>query len=73
MLKSDAIRRFGSASALARALNIKPPSIYGWPDTVPPLRQLQLEALTDGALAADPALKIEKKPPALPTATGENQ
>jgi DNA-binding transcriptional regulator YdaS (Cro superfamily) len=52
MLTKDAIAHFGSQAGLARALNIKPPSVADWGETVPPLRQLQLEALTGGKLRA---------------------
>lgn len=58
MKTSEAIKHFGSASALARALGIKPPSVAGWGEDVPDLRQLQLEALTGGVLRADDRLKI---------------
>ena len=58
MRKSDALGHFGgSPSALARALGIKPESIYSWGDEVPGLRQLQLEELTQGVLKADPRFK----------------
>lgn len=60
MRTEDAIKHFGTASALARALKIKPPSIYGWGECVPKLRQLQLEELTGGELKADPALKLSE-------------
>lgn len=56
MRTSDAIEHFGSQAALARALNIKPPSVADWGDSVPPLRQLQIEALTGGKLRADPSI-----------------
>ena len=58
---NDAINFFGSESALAKALGIKPSSVYDWRDVVPDLRQLQLESLTHGELKADERLK----PPAL--------
>lgn len=59
MRTQDAIDHFGSRSALARALGINAASTYSWRDEVPPLRQLQLEALTDGKLRADPRFKPE--------------
>ena len=58
MKTSDAINHFGSGTALAKALGIKQPSVSGWGDEVPALRQLQLEALTSGALVADADLKL---------------
>lgn len=48
MLTKDAIQHFGTQAALARALNIRQQSITDWGDTVPPLRQIQLEKLTAG-------------------------
>lgn len=56
MTKDDAINYFGSQAALADALGIKQPSVAEW-DSVPDLRQLQLEILTHGKLKADPAIK----------------
>jgi transcriptional repressor of cell division inhibition gene dicB len=53
MRTCDAIKYFGDEKALAAALGIKAPSIYGWGETVPKLRQLQLEKITDGKLKAD--------------------
>jgi transcriptional repressor of cell division inhibition gene dicB len=58
MRKSEALEHFGnSPSALARALGIRPESIYSWGEIVPGLRQLQLERLTKGALKADSKFK----------------
>lgn len=59
MTKSEAIKHFGSASKLARALRISRAAVSRWPEnTVPALRQFQLEALTGGKLTADPDLKM---------------
>lgn len=52
MKTSDAIEHFGSKSALAAALGIKPPSVYDWGDEVPLGRQFQIELITEGALRA---------------------
>jgi hypothetical protein len=49
----EAINYFRSKSALAAALGIEPPSVYGWKEYPPALRQLQLEELTGGALRAE--------------------
>lgn len=57
MLTKDAIAHFNDSQAeLARALGIKPQSISDWGDTVPKLRQLQLERITGGALKAAPEI-----------------
>lgn len=53
MKTKDAISYFKSQSALARALGIRPPSVAGWGEVVPELRQLQIEAITGGQLKAD--------------------
>ena len=49
----DAITHFGSPTALARALNIKPPSIYCWGELVPKGRAYELQHITSGALRVD--------------------
>ena len=54
MTKDEAIAAFGTQAALADALGITQGSVSLWPDKVPVLRQLQLEALTQGRLKADP-------------------
>ena len=36
MDKQTAIKLFESASALARAVGCAPPSVFGWPDPLPP-------------------------------------
>ena len=49
----DAITRFGSQVALAGALGISKAAVNKWGYDVPPLRQLQLQALTGGELRPD--------------------
>jgi DNA-binding transcriptional regulator YdaS (Cro superfamily) len=56
MLKKDAIAHFGSQRRVAEALGIKQPSVANWPEIVPPLRQVQLEVVTQGKLKADPTI-----------------
>lgn len=62
MRTQDAIEHFKSRRALAGALGIAPESTYGWGEFVPPLRQLQLEMLTSGALQAEPKYKPGPQP-----------
>ena len=50
MKTADAIAYFGTRYAIGKALGIEPASVYQWGEIVPPLRQLQLEILTRGAL-----------------------
>ncbi len=52
MRTSEAISHFGSQHKLARALGIKQGSVGKWREFPPPVRQIQLERLTNGALRA---------------------
>lgn len=52
MKTTEAIKFFGSKAALAEALGIKQQSINDWSDTVPFIRQQQIEKLTGGKLKA---------------------
>lgn len=56
MRTDQVIEHFGSQAAVARALGIRQPSVCEWGETPPPLRQLQIERITAGALRADPAI-----------------
>jgi len=54
MTKDQAVGHFDTQVKLAEALGITQGSVAGWGVYPPPLRQLQLEALTGGALKAEP-------------------
>lgn len=54
MTRDEAIMFFGSPSKLARVLCVHQSTTYGWLDRIPPLRQLQIEAASRGALRAGP-------------------
>lgn len=54
MLKEEAIKHYGSQSALARALGIAQASVAGWSEYPPDGRQLQIEKITKGKLKAEP-------------------
>lgn len=54
MKTADAIKHFGSQEKLGAALRMRQPSVSKWGEYPPPRRQLQLERLTQGALAAEP-------------------
>ena len=54
MNKADAIKAFGTAAELARALGITRAAVHQWGDTVPLARQYQVERLTRGKLKAPP-------------------
>lgn len=51
-IEDDDERRAAAIRAIADVLDIKTPSIYGWKETVPPLRQIQIERITQGKLKA---------------------
>jgi len=51
--RSQAIEHFGSVSALASALSISKAAVFAWGETIPELRQHQLEKLTAGKLRAE--------------------
>ena len=52
---TDLLSHYGSIAAIARAVNISRPSIHGWKARgIPPLRQVQIENLTEGKLKAAP-------------------
>lgn len=55
MLTHEVITLFGSQHAVAEKLGIKQPSVANWGAEPPHLRQLQIEALTGGALKASSA------------------
>lgn len=54
MKTADVVKHFGSTYAVAAALGIKQPSVMGWGEHPPALRQFQIEALTGGELKAEP-------------------
>lgn len=54
MLKTEVIQHFGGVVETARQLGLSQPSVTNWEDPLPVLRQLQIEALTHGALRAGP-------------------
>ena len=57
MKKKDAIQFFETQEKLAKALGISQAAVGEWGEDVPDLRQLQLEALTNGKLQAAARLK----------------
>ena len=54
MTKDQAIAQFGTQLKLAEALGIQQSAVSLWGEFPPELRQLQIEALTKGALKAGP-------------------
>jgi hypothetical protein len=65
MTKDQAVAEFGTQVKLAEALGIKSQgSVAAWGEYPPPLRQLQIEALTGGKLKAEPDCDKFRFPPA---------
>lgn len=54
MTKSQAIKHFGSVSALAKALGTTYEAVRQWEEEIPELRQYQIEVVSGGALKAAP-------------------
>ena len=54
------IKHFGSGTALAKALGIKPSAVYQW-KRVPPRRALEIEKLTQGVFKASLATDATPK------------
>ena len=65
MHTKTAVNHFGSQKALAEALGITQPSVAEWGEFPPPLRQIQIQAVTCGELEAEPGC--------LPTAPTEQR
>lgn len=53
MTKTQALAFFRTTTAIATALRISYQAVHRW-EAIPPLRQLQLERLSQGQLQADP-------------------
>jgi DNA-binding transcriptional regulator YdaS (Cro superfamily) len=54
MKTQEAISFFGTQSKLAEALAITDGAVSQWGEYPPRLRQLEIQALTDGQLVAEP-------------------
>ena len=55
------VEHFGGQTKLAKALGIRQSSVATWGEIVPPLRQIQVERLTDGKFKASPDVFGAKK------------
>lgn len=62
MRKDEAIKHFGTASALADALGIRVASVSEWGEMVPEGRAYQLQVMTAGALRVDPSVYQKRAP-----------
>lgn len=61
MKKSDAIKFFGSAAKLARALQIDSSAVSRWGEDVPRCRQGHIEFATGGALKSAETIAVLKR------------
>lgn len=68
MTRSEALRHFGTQVELARVLGITQASVAGWGESIPRLRQIQIEVITSGELQADPSCwpPVNRKEESLP-------
>lgn len=62
MLTADAVRHFGTKTAIAHALGVRKSTITEWGSLVPRGRAFELVALTKGVLRVNP--KLYPKSPA---------
>ena len=63
MKTEDAVRHFGTKSAIARALGITKASLTSWRERVPALRAWQLSQITAGKLRFDPNEYLDRPRP----------
>ena len=56
MLKSDAIKHFGTQKAIADAIGLTKAAVCMWPEVVPQGRAYELQFLTGGRLRVKAAL-----------------
>ncbi|CAB4223435.1 DNA-binding transcriptional regulator DicC [uncultured Caudovirales phage] len=56
MLKETAIKHFGSAAAVGRAIGRAPSAVTEWPDVVPEGMAYKIQVITGGLLQVDQAL-----------------
>lgn len=54
MKTSQVIEHYGSQAAAGKAIGVAQAAVAQWGESPPELRQLQYEALTNGALKAGP-------------------
>lgn len=51
MTKSEVVNHFGGVSQVAKALGLSYEAVRQWPESIPKLRQYELERITAGKLA----------------------
>lgn len=55
MNMTDAVGHFKTKTNLAKALGISPSAVSMWGESIPHVRQFQIQVITNGRLKADPA------------------
>jgi len=53
MTIDEAVAHFGSKTKLAKALGINPSAVTMWGETIPEVRQYQIQVFSKGKLKAD--------------------
>lgn len=61
MLKETAIKHFGSAAELGRAIGRTPSAVTEWPDVIPEGMAYKIQVITAGKLQVDQALYQKRK------------
>ena len=61
MLKSTALKHYGSCAAIARAINRGATAVVNWPKIVPEGMAYKIQVLTKGRVRVDPALYAKSR------------
>lgn len=56
MLKSTAVKHFGSCAAVARAIDRWSSAVVAWPEIVPEGMAYKIQVITKGRVRVDPSL-----------------
>lgn len=72
MLKSDAVKFFGTKTKLAIAAGVKPSSVSVWGDLVPEGKAMRLQIASGGVLKYDPHAYDQHKAKRLKDMNHEN-
>ncbi|EAC0654432.1 transcriptional regulator [Salmonella enterica subsp. enterica] len=73
MLKTEAIKFFGTRIKLARAASVDPSAVSQWGELVPEGRAARLQAASGGVLVYDPAVYDQHKQDRKEALNHENQ
>lgn len=73
MLKTDAVKFFGTKTKLATAAGVKPSSVSVWGDLVPEGKAMRLQIASGGVLKYDPLAYDKHKAKRLKELNHENQ